>query len=69
MTEDTDCETCGSEKEHVTCWDCGGEGGYHDCMDDCCCCLDPEDNRDCATCHGEGGYLVCPECHPESFYD
>jgi hypothetical protein len=29
--EDDDC-----------CWRCHGEGGWHDCGEDCCCCLDPE---------------------------
>ena len=33
------------EKEWVDCWQCGGEGWFgHDCGEDTCCCLDPEDN-------------------------
>jgi len=43
------------------CWDCGGEGGYHDCGDDCCPPLNPELATDCATCGGEG-IIRCPAC-------
>jgi hypothetical protein len=43
------------EGESFECWDCHGEGGYHDCGEDCCMCLDPEDiTRDCPTCGGKG---------------
>jgi hypothetical protein len=38
----------------ITCWDCGGEGGYHDCGEDCCSCLDPENDMECETCGGTG---------------
>lgn len=39
------------------CWQCGGEGLYgHDCGDDCCCCLNPEENMICDICDGEGGW-------------
>ena len=59
---------CGCEKEHVTCWNCGGEGGFHDCFDDTCCCLDKDSiTDDCDICEGNGGYLVCPSCYPDSF--
>ena len=38
-----------------TCWECDGEGGYHDCMEDCCCCLDKEEiTHVCGHCKGEG---------------
>lgn len=41
------------------CHACHGEGGYHDCGEDACCCLDPEDpNSDdwvwCDECGGAG---------------
>lgn len=56
------CEVCGSLLDFESCWECAGEGGYHDCGDDTCPCLHPEDDYwwDCETCDGEGGYLVCP---------
>ena len=40
---------------------CGGEGGFHDCGQDCCCCLHPELdlNDECEVCHGEGRYHIC----------
>lgn len=44
------------------CWDCGGQGGFHDCMEDCCSCLDPEEvTEDCVTCGGRG-FIRCPAC-------
>lgn len=45
----------------VACPDCWGEGGYHDCGEDCCCCLEPEANIECPTCHGDG-FVSCPAC-------
>ena len=58
------CE-CGTEKEWRDCWDCGGECfTYHDCGEDCCCCLDPEDNVPCYTCEQKGGWFQCFHCHP-----
>ena len=39
----------------VQCWYCHGEGGFHDCGEDCCCCADPEEITDvCPECDGEG---------------
>lgn len=38
------------------CFDCGGNGFYEGectCMDDCCCCLEP-DEPTCSTCNGTG---------------
>lgn len=55
------CKVCGSDVEWVDCWQCGGEGygdEFHDCGEDCCCCLDPEPGE-CPGCHGRGGYLEC----------
>ena len=38
-----------------TCWMCHGEGGFHDCGEDCCCCLDKEEITDvCEECGGTG---------------
>ncbi len=43
--------------EWIECENCGGEGFVgHDCGEDCCCCLDPEDNVPCDVCGGKGGY-------------
>lgn len=38
------------------CYACGGEGEYHDCGEDTCCCADPEtqDMYDCEECNGTG---------------
>lgn len=58
-----------SEKDHchcdgngwIDCWYCGGEGDYHDCGEDTCCCAEPDfDERiDCDECGGKGGW-PCP---------
>ena len=57
---DCQCARCGSSCDSVDCWDCGGEGVTdHDCGDDTCCCLYPEDNVECDTCRGPGHWLQC----------
>ena len=54
------CQFCGSEMQWESCWQCHGEGGFHECGEDTCCCLDKEEiTVDCEECHGEGGYLQC----------
>ena len=45
------------ESDDDTCQRCGGEGCYHDCGDDTCCCADtegPEDLVTCPDCQGSG---------------
>ena len=37
-----------------TCQECGGDGFIHDCGDDSCCCLDPDED-DCFFCEACGG--------------
>ncbi|MDD5207017.1 MAG: hypothetical protein PHS17_16450 [Desulfobacterales bacterium] len=54
------CPRCKCEMEWVECWNCGGEGvDGHDCGEDCCCCLDPEENVRCDICKGRGGWYAC----------
>jgi hypothetical protein len=47
------------EGEWETCWQCGGAGGFHDCGEDCCSCLEPELdlNQTCDICGGKGGWI------------
>lgn len=46
----------------VECWQCGGDGYFgHDCGEDVCCCLYPEDNEVCDICGGDGGYVPVQE--------
>lgn len=61
------CPVCGAELEWHDCWHCLGEGGFHDCGEDCCPCLHPDLdlNQPCPECKGETGYLECP-CLPHS---
>lgn len=64
------CHKHRSEKVWVDCWNCGGEGySDHDCGEDCCCCLHPEDNVICDNCRGKGGYKLCATCAPGAFDD
>ena len=56
---DCQCARCGSSCDYVECWDC--EDGYsdHDCGEDCCCCLRPENNVLCSICLGRDGWQCC----------
>ena len=48
------------------CFQCWGEGGFHDCFDDCCCCSDPEEiTTVCDECKGTGYLIWCPKCIEE----
>ena len=52
------CKCCDTYWQE--CSSCGGEGvDGHDCGEDTCCCLDPEDNETCDVCEGEGGWNRC----------
>lgn len=44
-----------------SCHECYGEGGFHDCGEDTCCCLDKDEITDiCQTCHGTGYLRATP---------
>lgn len=60
--EYAECSVCGdSMAKHVTCWNCGGEGGWRRYEDDPLW-YDPDDFEMCLTCKGVGYYEVCPTC-------
>jgi hypothetical protein len=55
------CKICSGLIEHIECWNCGGNGyseDFHDCGEDCCCCIDPEPGE-CPECHGRGYFKHC----------
>lgn len=56
---DCQCARCGSSCDYTRCDQC--EDGYdgHDCGEDCCPCLEPEENVLCETCNGAGGWNTC----------
>jgi hypothetical protein len=58
------CEGCGCcEMTTRVCYQCGGDGvDGHDCGEDTCCCLHPDENETCDICDGEGGWEVCIGC-------
>lgn len=60
------CEEHGQELMWANCGNCNEGYTHHDCGEDCCNCLYPEDNVTCDICDGEGGFLVCPECSPNA---
>ena len=42
----------------IECWNCGGNAYVdHDCGEDICCCLYPDDNVVCDICNGFGGWI------------
>lgn len=55
------CARCGSSVEYVRCEDCEDGFNGHDCGEDCCCCLHPEENVPCDTCRGHGGWYACTQ--------
>lgn len=65
MSEPPVCADGHGEKEWCKCWQCGAEGVFgHDCGEDCCVCLHPEDNERCDICNGKGGWWRCYTCAP-----
>lgn len=57
------CLGCAAEciseeyEEWEPCDWCGGDGtSGHDCGEDTCCCLEPEENVTCHICDGKGGW-------------
>lgn len=57
---DCQCARCGASMDWEECSNCGGDGLVgHDCGEDTCCCMDPEENVVCDICDGEGGWQLC----------
>jgi hypothetical protein len=55
-----ECAECGGDADRELCFKCDGQGvDGHECGEDCCVCLDPEDNVPCDVCDGEGGWWYC----------
>lgn len=51
---DNDDDAFADHGQWDTCWHCHGDGGFHDCGEDCCPCADPEPNVTCPECDGTG---------------
>lgn len=54
------CPICDAEMEYECCWYCMGDGGFHDCGEDCCPCAEQDPNEICTECGGSGKLPVCP---------
>lgn len=51
---------CGSGMVYMDCASCDGSGfNGHDCGEDTCCCLRPDDNVECSDCDGRGWFRDC----------
>lgn len=45
----------GDYGEGESCWYCMGDCGFHECFEDTCFCLNPDElNEICPECHGSG---------------
>ena len=56
---DCQCARCGSSAYWEDCTSCEDGFDGHDCGEDCCCCLQPEENVACEYCDGEGVFHRC----------
>lgn len=58
---DETCPNCGHEAYER---DCGCDEGVsgHECGEDACCCLDPEENVECDECEGRSYHCWCRRC-------
>lgn len=58
------CPKCNQDScRKRSCDQCGGEGySDHDCGDDCCACLYPENNVHCDVCDKKGWLEWCSSC-------
>lgn len=63
------CQCCSAGFEE--CWQCGGDGVFgHDCGEDSCCCLEPEDDEICEICGGVGAFKMClGRCNSEGKHE
>lgn len=59
MSEPRECPRCGSDMAWVDCESCVDGFSRHDCGEDTCCCVDPENNVTCDICDGETGWWSC----------
>jgi hypothetical protein len=53
------CARCGSSVDIGRCDQCEDGFDGHDCGEDCCACLHPEDNVPCQYCDGTGVWRSC----------
>ena len=57
MPYDPDRDPDPDEEARTTCQRCGGDGGYHDCGEDTCCC-DLASRWD----QPDPKWVICPAC-------
>lgn len=70
MEEEQLCKKHMTEKFWHECENCEDGYSHHDCGEDCCCCLYPENNVICDICEGKRGWYMCSVCAEEAgFHD
>lgn len=62
MSDVPKCEACGDSKAWIDCNNCEDGLSHHECGEDCCCCLYPENNVVCDICNGKSGWWTCLRC-------
>ena len=60
---DPECPTCGGTLDWEDCHSCEDGYSHHDCGEDTCCCLYPDDNVECDVCDGNSGWYRCWNDH------
>lgn len=60
-----ECRKHGESMSWEDCTACADGFQGHDCGEDCCACLHPEDNLVCDTCEGNTGWWICGQCAKE----
>ncbi len=56
---DLQCARCGSSVDTEPCDECEDGFDGHDCGEDCCMCLYPDENVLCQYCRGAGVFHRC----------
>ncbi len=56
---DPTCGRCGGATQWIDCDQCDEGFSHHECGEDCCVCLEPENNVLCDFCQGSRGRFVC----------
>lgn len=55
------CPNCGHQAYEREC-NCDDGIDGHECGEDVCCCLEPEENVECDECEGYGNHCWCKRC-------
>lgn len=57
-----ECSACGNDAQWIACESCDDGLVGHDCGEDTCACVDPQENVRCGVCDGDSGWFSCAKC-------